>query len=277
MPNKRKRRRSARYHIKYFDKEFKAMLRSGIEFELIRTTYSRRLTNNEEQYHFDNKTDEFKAVLNLINVVRREANEWLKAGGTIRETPIDYFNLLRTPTDEVMAKIDLRSAYWRYALLNNIITEETDRQLKAIFEDCPVEDYKNARTKILGSLATRKTVQLYAGGQPVGDPEIITQPTRPIYIEICRGVDDLMKECASEIEGCVYYYYDCMFVSYKFSDEVIDFFRKKQYDVSVEETKLEFFKIGEVGYLVSTADDKMYVTRRENRHLLDGLDLDNVL
>lgn len=259
------------YHIKFFEREFKKLLKSGQTFTLVKTTYSRKVQTAQYNVFFNQEGSHNRKVLYLINKVRSEARQWLKEGGEIRKTPIDFFNLLNTPSDEIMVKLDIRSAYWMYALKNGIITKETNDKLIKTFENQPVKKFKEARTKILGSLATRKETQVYSHGKAHGDTVLHQEPTRDLYIEICRGVDDLMKLCSSEIEGCVYYYFDCMFVSRKFKKDAVQFFKTKGYDVSVEETSLDFFRIGDIGYLLSTCDDKMYLTRRENKHLIEHL------
>lgn len=88
-------------------------------------------------------------------------------------------------------------------------------------------------------------------------------------MEVCNGIDRLMKDVNFNIDGCVYYYWDCIFVKKKFEKEVIEYIESRGYDVSTEETKLEYIKIGETGYLLSTSDSKIYMTKKENGFLLE--------
>ena len=98
--------------------------------------------------------------------------------------------------------------------------------------------------------------------------QIIEHPARPIYMEVCRGIDDLMKECQQKVEGCIYYYWDCIFTTKKFEKQVIDFFKDRKYEVSVDETSLEVVNVGDAVYLLSTKEAKMYMVRKEDKHLL---------
>lgn len=270
IPKEKKRKKKTHYrHIKYFDEFFKTLREEKRDFELTKTTYTRKVETNDMIIFYNSSGKSNPKTLQLINRVRKEGKIFLESSGELRNTPIDFFNLLNTPSDDVVVKIDVRSAYWKWALKNKVISKETDNKLHEVFADLTAEEFKEERTKILGSLATRKEKVKYIKGERQIDSILTVEPTRDLYMEICRGVDDLVKLCNSEISGCIYQYWDCMFISKKFRKDAVEFFRKKGYDVSVQETRLEIVEIGKIKYLVSTVDDKMYMTRRENKHLLN--------
>ena len=132
---------------------------------------------------------------------------------------------------------------------------------------------KKARLKALGSLATTKQIINYIDGEAdYTNIKVVTEKTKDLHMEVCRGVDDLMKECEKAVESCCYYYWDCMFIPKKFEREAVEFFMNKGYDVKVGHTKLEVVKVKDIHYLVSTTvgeKDKVYMTRQEDNKILD--------
>jgi hypothetical protein len=165
--------------------------------------------------------------------------------------------------DEVICKIDMRSAYWTLALQKGIITKETNDIFEKLAENYDEKFSKDLRLKALGALATTKFFQTYGHGV-LKKEKSIAEPTKPLYMEICLGVDRIMRQTNKEVEGCVYYYWDCIFVKKNSSEEVIEFFKKQGYDCSIKETKISYVKVGENGYIISKSDNKIYMTRKDN-------------
>ena len=248
----------------YFD-YFK---RRNSQFELQETSYTKRLVTNTETIFFNHEGKADPRVLLLINKVRNDGKKYLLKQNEPKDLPIDYYSLISKPRDGLMIKVDITAAYWTFGLHEGIISEMTDRCLKEVFKDDDYDTVKKARTKAFGSLATKKTITQYQNGQKQ-EPEYFTEPTRELYIDVCRGIDQIMKQCAKEVDGCVYYYWDCMFVVPGFEQKVVDFFAAKNYHCKISESEIMFVRIGDTGYLVSLKDGKTYMTRRENKHLLD--------
>ena len=247
------------------------------DFILSITNYSRKVEIGNVIRIFNKDGIRDNDVLKLINKVRKDAKNWLELDSTVLEEGdyIHFYDLFKAPSsEEIICKIDVKSAYWTYALKKGIITKYTDETLKKDFDGCPISTVKGARLKALGSLATTKIVRKYKDGKFDEDSEeIIIEPTKPLYMEICRGVDKLMRECAEAIpEGVIYYYWDCIFASKEHSQEVYEFMKHKDYDVTINETRLEYVEIGRQGWLFSIEDGKIYGVRKENKHLLNTVD-----
>ncbi len=251
-------------HIDFFDKYFKELKRKKADFVLSKTTYSRKIVVGGVTTIFNQDGGNDHKVLSLINNVRQNAKEYLSnTSYEKRETYIHFFDLFKRPkSDEVIWKIDIRSAYWSSALKRGIIKQETNDKLTKSYEGKPAKEMKQARLKALGSLATNKMVQTYIEGK-LEFEEQIPEITKELYMDICRDVDNIMRECVDENQTVIYYYWDCIFVPKNTSKGVLDFFKKRDYNVSVEETKLlyiDIFKDGG-GYLLSEMDSKAYMVR----------------
>lgn len=248
------------------------------------TSYSRKVVSDEMTIIFNPDGESDFNILSLINMVRGDALKYL--GNTSyekREDYIHFFDLFRKPDDnEIMWKIDLKSAYWEMSKRRKIIQPQTDRKLIEIFKEIPehlkpAKQMKSARLKALGSLATTSTTNYWDLGikREVKPEDIVTEPTKELYMDICRDVDMLMRECVSENQTVVYYYWDCIFVPKNTAPGVLDFFKKRDYNISVDETRLSYVplttKEGSGGYILSESDNKSYMVRKNSIGLLDGL------
>jgi len=260
------------YHISHYTKKFEELKRNKRTFHLTSTGYTKKiLTENEVMFFNDNGSDD-KKVLLLISAVRRDAKKFLetKTVDDVAEVKTDFFNLLDViKSDEVIVKVDIKSAYWEYALKAGIITKDTNNKFLKWYQGIDTHFAKQARLKALGSLATSKFTSVYSKGKFHHNEPVDTQKTKDIYMEVCNGIDRLMKDVNFNIDGCKYYYWDCIFVTKNFEQDAINYIRSRGYDVSTEETKLEFIKVGNIGYLLSTSDNKIYMTKQENKFLLD--------
>lgn len=279
------------YHIKYYNDVLQQMKDTKQSFRTITTTYTKRIENDNMKMFFNNDGKNNNKLLSLISAVRNDATRFVEQGGLTRESYVDFFKMINLPkSSEIICKVDVRAAYWCAALQSSIISGKTDTMHKTLFalptdvepnerikihgEYTTIGDRynkisKQSRLKALGSLATTKMIQQYSNGLTDGLPEIHEQPTRHVYIEICRMIDELMKLCASEVDGCIYYYWDCVFIRKKFTPLAVEFFKSKGFDTRIDETRIEYHKLSDdVAYLLSVADDKIYMTRREDKHIL---------
>ncbi len=260
-----------------YDRYLQNLKDRGEDFELTRTTYTRKITRDKTIVMFNDSGEPDHKGLILLNKVRRDAKDYMERDCVIRNSYINFFDMIEKPTsNKLIHKIDIRSAYWNYSRKVDLVTNETHACFLDLYKDEPNKVAKGARLKALGSLATTKYSVMFENGKPNYNTEITTtQPTKPVYMEVCRNIDDVMKECAAQVPGCIYYYWDCMFVNAEFSKMAIDYFKAKEYEVSVGETMLDYVQLGNIGYLISQCDEKMYMTRREDKELLRSVGMLN--
>lgn len=259
------------YKTDFFYDEFSRLKKEKAWFLLSKTSFTKKIKGEGYAMMFNPEGKGDDRVLSLINKVRGEGQKFLSLTPNLGNGNIDYFNLFEIPNeDELIFKVDVNSAYWQHAILKKVISDESNDLLNKLFSDEPYKVLKEARLKALGSLATRKEFEEFQEGVST-DYYIKEEITKPLYIDICRGIDDLMKKCKHEVPGCVYYYWDCMFLKKGFEKRALEFFVDNKYTAKLGQTKLDYMKIGDIGYLVSESDGKMYMTKRENRELLPNI------
>lgn len=248
-----------------------SLIRKKRDFKIQSTTYTKMIKEEGgvKMFALDFKNTS-NHLLPLINKIRKDGKRYLESNTINTDSTIDFSSLLDNPIKpKTICKIDINGAYWNYALKIGIISVNTNEYCNKVHEERTYKELKSSRLKSLGSLATRKLIQVYEDGKELKDKRIVkVENTRDLYIDVCRGVDVLMKNCASNVKGCIYYYWDCMFVDKNFSKDAIDYFRGQEYDVTVEETTLEVVNCGGVIYLLSKKDGKMYLVKKEDKHLL---------
>lgn len=262
-------RRTNYYLSTFFQPEFDKLIRSHKRFQYERTSYTRKLKTSHSSIIFNADGCGDSMILSLINQVRNDARKYLERNVDLPNTPIYFTEMFTVPHEnEIIMKVDLTSAYWKQALRDEIVTEKTNQYFVDTFSDRTGKEQKSIRLKALGSLATRKEVETFDGGKSVSW-EIDEQPTKQIYMNICRQIDNVMRECRQHCDGCVLYYWDCMFVKKQFAQDVINFFREKQFECKQEETRLSFDTIGTKSYFTSEIDGKMYMVQHNDKHLLN--------
>lgn len=268
------------FHIKDFETKLADLCDKKLDFSVAYTNYSRKIKLPNKTYMFnqDGKGD-FNTLL-LINKVRHDAKKYLEINKNIAKRQYVHYSDLVGPIDKegVISKVDIKSAYWECARNMGVISKTTNN----LYEDIVKEIYANSevsnsrlhektkglRTKALGSLSTQKRISFFVGGKRVGVDEIKIEPTRGLYIDICKNIDNVMRECSEAVDGCIYYYVDCMFVARDYEKDVIEFFKYKQFDCGALETRLEYLEIGKTSWLMSMKDGKMYAVPKESKHLL---------
>lgn len=261
--------------IENYDDYFKSLKRRKCDFELCKTSYSRKIKEKSITTIFNQGAEQDFELLPLINSVREDAVKYIgKTNYKDREnSDIQFFDFFKKPdSEEIMWKVDVKSAYWIASLKRGSTSEETNDKLLEIFKNRSSKEMKSARLKALGSLATRKTQQWYESGKMV-DEIIKTEITKGIYMEICRDVDLLMRDCVNNNQTVIYYYWDCIFVPKNTAQKVVEYFRDLKYDVTVEETKLAYVDIFNDGggYITSESDSKAYMVRKESLGLIENL------
>lgn len=257
-------------HMRYYEETLDKYIRLKYSFTVSKTSYSRSIKREgKETIMFNQDGLEDKKQIALINSVRKNARDYLTVNDFLNDKTIHFFDIIEKPSsDKVLVKVDLKSAYWKYAMRTGVILDKTNERFEAYSDGMEVKKAKSMRLKALGSLATTKNITIYDNGIRVRDYSN-TELTKQIYMDICRGIDNVMKECIENVEGVCYYYWDCVFVMKEFSEDAVNFFKERDYEVSCGETTLELIRIGEVPYFISSCDDKVYMVRKEYKHLLD--------
>lgn len=262
-----------RYYLsQFFGRQFNELVRRKQDFEYNKTAYSKALKTHSYKMIFNPDGVGDTRILSLVNRVRDDAKKFLYNNpGYIKDTKIYFTDLFEIPKEEeIICKVDLTSAYWRNAMLDGVITEETNKFLLEQFHDKTSSELKKIRLKALGSLATKKEIEIFEKGVSV-HWDIDEQPTKKLYLQICRCIDDLMRDCKANIPGCVFYYWDCVFVKKQFEKDAIKFFTEKKFECKSEETKLTFDMIGTKSYFTSEVDNKMYMVESQNKDLLKNI------
>lgn len=259
----------------FFDEEFKKLIRTKSDFEYIKTSFTKKLKTSRHTIIFNNDGTGDDMLLSLINKVRNDAKKYLEKNieklQSTQHERIYFVDMFELPKhDEIIVKVDLTSAYWRFAVQEGIISEETNAFFNTTFDDRTGKEKKEVRLKALGALATRKEIETYKSGVSV-DWEPVEQETKILYMFICRSIDNVMRECKHECNGCIFYYWDCMFVRKEYEKDVINFFAKKQFECKSEETRLYYDEIGTRAYFTSEVDGKMYMVEREDKHLIENI------
>lgn len=261
------------YKLNEYEDYLYDLKKRKLDFELSLTTYSRKIKTQSYIVMFNEDGAGDYSTLKLINNVRNDAKKYSLLGGGVQDGYIHFFDLLNKPeNNKLVSKVDIRGAYWNRAIKKGVISNNTNEKFIDLFSGSPAEDMKKARLRALGSLATQKRIEIYERGCII--PESIrveTQPTKPIYMGICEDIDTLMRDVSYNTPGVFYYYWDCVFVAKEYTKDVVKYIKEKEYDVKVNETKLEYVEVGDSGYIVSTTDEKIYMVRKESRHLLEDL------
>ncbi len=250
-----------------------SLVKDRASFIVHKTSFTRKIKEGGLTTIFNKEGDSDFNVLSLINMVKEDAKNYLKNVGVPDFDKEDIFwsSLTEKPPLTLVTKVDIRGAYWEFALKNKIISKETNEYLKIHFDKN--EKLKQARLKALGSLATRKEIINYINGEII-EPENfedkyeVNEETRKLYIYICKGIDSLMREIAYGIPGAFFYYWDCIFTDHNTTKEVVDFILKQKYAIRTETTRVDVINIGSHKYLQSADDQKVYLIKPEQKHLL---------
>lgn len=259
------------YLSNFFQEEFNKLVRRKQDFEYTRTSYTKKLRTKSSNIIFNPYGSGDDRILSLINKVRNNSKQYLLNLYEIPKDKIYFLDIFDIPKeDEIIMKVDLTSAYWKQALMDEIISQDTNNYFNETFSDKTGKELKSIRLKALGSLATRKEIELFEKGEST-HWEIKEQPTKHLYMDICRKIDKVMRGCRQEVDGCIFYYWDCMFVRKKHAKEVVEYFMNKQFECKSEETKLSYDTIGTKGYFTSEVDGKMYMVTNNNKNLLKNL------
>lgn len=266
-------RRNQYYLIDFFNDEFRKLVAQRRSFEYIRTSYTKKLKTNSQTIIFNNDGIGDDMILTLINKVRNDAKRFIERNPHVihNSERIHFLDMFELPNDdEIIVKVDLTSAYWRLSLLEGIVSNETNDFFETTFADRTGREKKQARLRALGALATRKEIETFENGKSISW-EIEEQQTKQLYMHICRRIDNVMQECRFKCDGCIFYYWDCMFVRKQYENDVIKFFQSKQFECKSEETRLSYDTIGTRGFFTSECDGKMYMVAQENESLLHKL------
>lgn len=156
--------------------------------------------------------------------------------------------------------IDIRSAYFNSAVNLGLLTKEYVEEFNDQFYSYVNWEslYKPARLVVLGSLATKRRIRDYKKGKCVNDTgyEPYDIKSRNVYVEVCRGVDNLMLQL-NEIPGTVGYYWDCVFtISEESAKEVEKEIIRRGFDFKTEKRLCRIYYYPNGGGCLHTGIDK---------------------
>lgn len=252
--------------IEHFSSYLQRLIIDKESFELAETNFTKKIITNNGAIVFNEEGKQDNLMLQLISKVRIDAAGFEIKKDFNEKEGIKWFDLTERPPELLVAKVDVKSAYWETALKLGVVSEQTDLYLKKSFTDEKL--MKQARLKALGSLATKKKFTLYEKGKSI-DIKIDIRETKKTYMYVCHTVDKLMEFATENIPGAFYYYWDCVFVADKLSCEVVDMFKSRNYGNKTETTTIEVFAYGNKNYLISEVDNKMYLVPQEKAFLLN--------
>ena len=242
------------------------MIRQKKSFLTQETSYTKKIKYGDTTMIFNQEGEGDFNGLHLINLVRRDAQRFLETYKIKEESHPRFFELTEKPPETVITKVDVRAAYWSYALQEKIISKATDDYLNEHYDSS--EKLKKARLRALGSLATKKIINEYINGE-LKEVSCKEENTRDLYLHICKGIDLIMMEMAYTIPGAFYYYWDCIFSSEDATAQVRKFIEDAKYHHTVKTSRVELIDIGEHKFLFTKDDEKMYLIKKE-QHLLCG-------
>lgn len=261
------KKRQKYYKIGSFKKIFEQLKEDKQTFELYETTYTKKIKTPSTTIIFNDNGKQDFPMLSLINKIRKDAEEFLDKNPEYNKEVSPDFSRLTAPPKNITKKIDVRSAYWEYAKKLGVVKPETAMYFEKKYENKASELAKMARLKALGSLATKKHIRKFMNGECY-EHDLDKQRTFNLYMWICDGIDDLMKDIYLQNEGVFFYYWDCVFTDKSISDEAVDYILKRGYNVKQNETKIETVKIADKYYLLSLYDDKSYIIKKQDEYLL---------
>ena len=150
--------------------------------------------------------------------------------------------------------LDIKSAYWRTALLMGVISRE--------IYDKGASIHKVTRLASLGSLAKRKEVYSFDGETYKQVETIRSYETENIWFALCARVSELMQKMIDDLgDDFLFYWVDGIY--FKRSEEnikkVTEFLESCSYDVKEEPvSKVEFYKDHFLVYSNSGTDCKKF-------------------
>lgn len=192
------------------------------QFTIKETSYTKTILTNNNTFIFNDTGKADTDMLRLINLVKNDANKYLKTHTTqnyIKEKnkkfvtfDFYYFNDINFNNNYFEGyQLDLNSAYWHIAEQYGIITKKTVDIWESITKKYNKKAKKLMRLKALGTLATKKLVTEYNNGK--FELKNIEQnfKTTNLYMFICHTTANIMKRLVNRYK-LPYYYWDMCIV-----------------------------------------------------------------
>ncbi len=245
--------------IANFDKDFNALVSRKESFTLVQTGYTARIKQDRGHKKTTCLYTEKKEgispriiksynifVLKYINKVRSLAKNFELEKEISSYSDIGWCSCLANlPHDLYLYCIDVKSAYFYSAVELGLFSKEYIKEYNESFSNEVGYEklYKPSRLVILGSLATKRRTRIYKKGICKSDSGYKTydEKMRNVYVEICKGVDNLMIEL-NTIQGTVGYYWDCVFAtSEEASIRVSEVLKEKGFEFTIEKKKVRTY------------------------------------
>jgi hypothetical protein len=237
--------------IKNLEKDLEKLISKKNTFQLIETSYTARIKQQIGSkvitcMYSEKKEGVPPVVLKKYNnFILKYINKTRALAKKFQLEEVKTYNdvgwcacLSNLPKEINIYCIDIRSAYFFSAVNLGLFKKSfVETFNKQFYEEVNYEDlYKPARLVILGSLATKRRIRDYDKGICISDTgfEPYDKKARNVYVEVCRGVDNLMLEL-NKIPGTVGYYWDCVFATSEDAKKrVEDEIEKRGFDFKTE-------------------------------------------
>ena len=251
-----------------FKNDFEYFQRNGFTFIREYTNYTESLKFPDYTVRYNNEGYADAQLLHIINLVKSDAEKYLKLERVPMELDISWTFLKEIPEQKNFYKVDINSAYWEVAKSRGIISEQTNlkaleyadslKQLKgesnADYQQRKKERFKYLRTRSIGSLATKKKIEVYKKGlhdwtsdpPPVQDIE-----KRNLYLLICHDIDVMMKLILRAVPSAFFYYWDCVFVLPEGLEKSMELLNQNGFTCTYDYDYLEVIEISEYRKILS--------------------------
>lgn len=269
-----------------FEKDFKYFQDNKRTFTRRYTKYSELLKFDWYKTRYNDNGEPDGELLHIINLVKKDAEKYLKKEGVKNTFEIGWTTLKGIPEQKDFYKIDINSAYWEAALKRGVISQRTN--LKALeyaqglkrnenetdedYEKRKVKRFKQIRLKSIGSLATKVCEENYINGQLVpqlvNGKEILTKVTQDkgklnLYYQICEDIDVLIKLILRAVPQAWFQYWDCIFCMPDGVQETVRLLREAGFDATQDLAHFEVIPLSDYRIQIET---KMYSDGEEKTY-----------
>jgi len=218
-------------NMREFEKHF---FKNNKDAKITVSNYSCVFQTETEKFVFANEMLGFGGM-NIIRKVKIDVRKNIKDGKfSVKDVNPTYYNFNPYFFENKESKIfntcelDINSAYLESAVLQRIISEPVYLMLKKIS--------KKMRLRALGSLATKKTEQIYKDGVLVETLEKKDDELTKVWKMICKGCDEMIYNVIDEKpHDFIFYWFDNLFLRTEQKKESVLF--KKKYPLDLDYQK----------------------------------------
>jgi hypothetical protein len=111
----RKKSRTIYRQLEHFKPMLERLRIDKCDFELTETTFTKKIKYDNDNIIFNDEGEQDGPLLQLINRVRNDALSFNITQLPAEKKKVIWFDLSERPPEAVVAKVDVRSAYWETA------------------------------------------------------------------------------------------------------------------------------------------------------------------